>query len=206
MVGRCPKVGVRHGGGEHEGGVLCQVLSPDGVRGAPSTPPSRHEALHCLHSRAGMHLKFCMMTSWMWPYRLCTRRTASSASSRSRRVSPIPIRTPAWPRCRLSEKRVPLCAGHPAKRKSHHTCSEGHPCPSGRFQRRQPGGRLLVRAAVVCAPRLHQARGQRLKHHALARTDALEAQQLRLAHDPRVDMGEQSGTQVHLQSGGKGLP
>ena len=53
MVGRCPKVGVRHGGGEHEGGMLCQVLSPDGGRGPPSTPPiaTRGIALPALESR-----------------------------------------------------------------------------------------------------------------------------------------------------------
>ncbi len=42
----------------------------------------------------GLARKFWMMISWMWPWRSCTSRMASSASMRSARVSPMPIRMP----------------------------------------------------------------------------------------------------------------
>ena len=42
----------------------------------------------------GLARKFWMMTSWIWPYWSLSARSASSASMRSRRVSPIPMRMP----------------------------------------------------------------------------------------------------------------
>ena len=42
----------------------------------------------------GLARKFWMMISWMWPWRSCRSRMASSASMRSARVSPMPIRMP----------------------------------------------------------------------------------------------------------------
>ena len=42
----------------------------------------------------GFARKFCTITSWMWPCRSSRSRMASSDSTRSRRVSPIPMRIP----------------------------------------------------------------------------------------------------------------
>jgi hypothetical protein len=42
----------------------------------------------------GLARKFCTMISWMWPCRRWMARSASSASMRSVRVSPMPIRMP----------------------------------------------------------------------------------------------------------------
>ncbi len=42
----------------------------------------------------GFARKFWTITSWTWPWRSCRSRIASRASSRSARVSPIPIRIP----------------------------------------------------------------------------------------------------------------
>ena len=42
----------------------------------------------------GLARKFCTITSCRWPWRSCRSRSASSASTRSRRVSPMPIRMP----------------------------------------------------------------------------------------------------------------
>ena len=42
----------------------------------------------------GLARKFWTITSCRWPYRSCKSRSATSASSRSARVSPIPIRIP----------------------------------------------------------------------------------------------------------------
>ncbi len=42
----------------------------------------------------GFALKFWTITSWMWPCSRCRAAIASSASIRSARVSPIPIRIP----------------------------------------------------------------------------------------------------------------
>ena len=38
--------------------------------------------------------KFCTITSWMWPYLRASARNANSDSTRSRAVSPMPIRIP----------------------------------------------------------------------------------------------------------------
>ena len=74
----------------------------------------------------GLARKFWTMTSCTWPWRSPSARSSSSASIRSARVSPIPIRSP-------------LVNGH-------RSLARGR-------DRRQPDRRVLVRGAEVGPPR-----------------------------------------------------
>ena len=90
----------------------------------------------------GLARKFWMMTSWMWPCRSWRSRMASSASMRSARVSPMPIRMPR---------------------------GEGDAGAPGRLDGGEAHGRQLVGRAEMRSAALRQALRGRLQHDALRR-------------------------------------
>ena len=79
---------------------------------------------------SGLARKFCTMTSWMWPCASCRSRSASSASTRSRVVSPMPIRIPEVNGIRSSPARR-IIASRVRGRLSG-ACSWGPPGPQSR--------------------------------------------------------------------------
>ena len=108
--------------------------------------------------------KFWTMTSCTWPQRSCRSRMANSASTRSRGVSPIPMR-------------MPVVKGMPS-------------LPARPMVRRRRGRHLVGRVVVRVAPR-EQTLGQRLQHDAHADVDLAQRGQIALAHEPGIGVGQE---------------
>ena len=121
----------------------------------------------------GLARKFCTITSWMWPYCSCRSRIASSDSSRSARVSPMPIRMPV----------VNGTASSPAM--PHHL---------------QPHRRQLVGRAVMHAAWLAQPLAAGFQHDAHAGGDFAQRGNLLARHDAGIDVRQQAGFLQHQRA------
>ena len=103
--------------------------------------------------------KFCTMISWICPWRSASSRSASSASMRSRRVSPIPIRMPVVNGTRIS--------------------------PARRIVSRRRAGSLS--GEPKCGPpRLRQALGGGFQHDAHGRCDRAQHREVHRAHQAGI--------------------
>ncbi|KAF6262095.1 hypothetical protein COO60DRAFT_1498291 [Scenedesmus sp. NREL 46B-D3] len=78
------------------GGAWMSMSGPNMSRAAATVHSSSSSSgsAWCCIAVFGLALKFWMMTSMMWPWRWCSCRNWSSASSRSCLLSPMPIRMP----------------------------------------------------------------------------------------------------------------
>ena len=112
----------------------------------------------------GLARKFWTITSWMCPCRSCTSRIASSASMRSARVSPMPIRMPVV---------------------------NGDTRASRRLERGQAHRRDLVGRAEVRAAPPRQPLGGGLQHDALRHRHLAQAREPCLVHHAGIEMRQQ---------------
>ena len=124
----------------------------------------------------GLARKFWTMISWMWPCRSCTSRMASSASMRSSRVSPMPIRMPV----------VKGTRARPA---------------ASRVARRTAG--TLSGEPKCGPPRSRQPVRRRLQHDALRHRHLAQAREPGLVHHAGIEMRQQPGLLQHQR--GRGL-
>ncbi len=113
----------------------------------------------------GLARKFWTMTSWMCPWRSCRSRMASSASMRSARVSPMPIR-------------MPVVKGTRARPAASSVASRTAGTLSGEPKCGTPALRQPVR--------------RRLQHDALRHRDLAQPFDPALVHDAGIEVGQQS--------------
>ena len=118
----------------------------------------------------GFARKFCTITSWMCPWRSWRSRIASSASIRSSRVSPMPMRIPVVKGMRSS--------------------------PASRIVSSRTAGPLVGRAEVRAAA-LREAVGGRLEHDPLRRRDLAQRGELVARHHSRIRVRQQAGLVEH---------
>ena len=118
----------------------------------------------------GLARKFCTITSCRWPWRSCRSRSASSASTRSRRVSPMPIR-------------MPLVYGI-ARR------------PARSIASRRTSGSLSGEPKCGLAA-LRQPRARGLEHDPLRGADLAQREQLVVVEDARVGVRQQARLAQH---------
>ena len=118
----------------------------------------------------GLARKFWTMISWIWPWRSWSARSASIASIRSARVSPMPMRRPE----------VNGTAASPAR---------------SMVARR--GGGVLVGRAEMRAAAGREARGGGLQHDPHRRRHRAERGEIVGAHQPRIEVGQEAGPREH---------
>ena len=122
---------------------------------------------------SGLARKFWTMTSWIWPCSACRSQIASSASIRSSRVSPMPIRIP------VSERNLQF---------------------AGQTQGLQPDRRKFVGRTVVNAALPAEPLAGRLQHDALTGRHLPQAGDLLARHHAGIGMRQQSGLAQHKRA------
>ena len=75
-------------------------------------------------------------------------------------------------------------------------CRERHGEPAGILDRAQPYGRHLVRRSVMQAALRGQTGARGLEHHAHRGAHVLQAGDLLVAHDARVEVGQQAVSSI----------